>query len=84
MGGSAGRELADISCASHGMIFGGSLMPIGMVDGGTLLRWTLIDKGWTAGEADSQVRRAGFGVGIGVGVTAVVGLLVRWMRSGAM
>ena len=80
--GSAGRELADVSCASHGMLFGGSLMPITIVDGGTLLKWTLIDKGWTAVEADKQVRRAGIGVGIGVGMTAVVGLLLRWMRSG--
>ena len=77
--GSIGRELADVSCASHGMFFDGSLMPLEMVNGGTLLKWMLIGRGWTADEADRQVRRAGIAAGIGVGVTAVVGLLLRWM-----
>lgn len=46
-------------------------MPVGMVDGGTLLKWTLIDKGMSGVEADRQVWRAGIAVGIVLGVTAV-------------
>ena len=64
------------------ILFGGSLMPIKIVDGGTLLKWTLIDKGWTVEAADGQVRRATVGTGVVVGVTALVDLVLRRMRHG--
>lgn len=79
--GSSSRELAGISCASHGMLFAGSLMPVAIVDGGTLLKWTLIDKGWTAEEADKQVQRAGIGTGIIVVGVAMLGILLRRFKS---
>ena len=48
-------------------------MLLAMVDGGTLLKWTLVGKGWTEVAVERQVRRASIGLGIGVVVTAVVG-----------
>ena len=79
--GSANHEFAEISCASHGFIFFGSLLPVPIVDGGTLLKWTLIDKGQTAKEADKQVQRAGIVTGITMVTAAVFGLLVKWLKS---
>lgn len=61
--GSASRELAEISCVSQGLIFFGSLLPVAIVDSGTLLKWSLVDQGQTGEEADRQVRRASIGTG---------------------
>ncbi len=72
--GTAGRELADIACASHGFLFAGSLMPLKIVDGGTLLKWTLIDRGSTVEEADNQVKRAGIAAGLAVALLLLVGI----------
>lgn len=81
--GSPSRELAEISCVSHGFIFFGSLMPISLVDGGTLLKWTLIDKGWDPTEADKQVRRTGIRFVIIVAV-ATIGFLLKWLAGRSM
>ncbi len=78
--GTAGRELADIACASHGFLFAGSLMPLPVVDGGTLLKWTLIDRGSTAEEANWQVKRAGIVAGLTAALLLLVGIgYSRWM-----
>jgi hypothetical protein len=76
--GSANRELAEISCFGQGMIFFGSLLPVATVDGGTLLKWTLVVQGETEEEADRKVKRATMGAGIGLAV-AVAMVAMRFM-----
>ena len=78
--GSTSRELAEISCVSHGFILFGSLMPISLVDGGTLLKWTLIDNGWDPIEADKQVRQTGIGSVI-IAAVAAFGFLLKWLAG---
>jgi len=51
------RELADWSCIGHGFIFAGSLTPLPIVDGGTILKWTLVERGRTPDEADAIVQQ---------------------------
>jgi hypothetical protein len=55
--GSLNRELADISTVSHGMIFAGSLVPLPIVDGGTILKWSLIEEGISEDQAEDHMRR---------------------------
>ena len=78
--GKLGRELAGIACASHGLLFAGSLMPLPVVDGGTLLKWTLIDRGAMAEEADEQVKRAGIMAGLTVALALLLSIgYVLWV-----
>lgn len=68
--GSLNRELADISSASHAFILLGSLAPLPFVDGGTLLKWTLVARGRSPDEADRMVHRTSMAAGavlLGVG-----------------
>ena len=67
----AARELAEISAVSQALIFCGSLLPMAIVDGGTLLKWTLVDRGRTEGEAERQVRRTSWWAAVGLIVAAV-------------
>ena len=46
-----------------------SLLPIPGVDGGPLLKWSLVKNGWSAKDADETVRKVNWGVG-GTAATA--------------
>jgi hypothetical protein len=79
------REAADWSCVGHGFILAGSLMPLPTVDGGTLLKWSLVEHGRPPAEADVCVRGASLAVG---GVASVAGLVAaagrRWLPAAAL
>lgn len=61
---SAMRELAEISCVGHSVIFAGSLLPVPIVDGGTILKWTLVQRGAAPDAADAAVRRTSLSLGL--------------------
>jgi len=46
------HDLAGWSALGHGLIFLGSLLPLPVVDGGSILKWTLVKKGQKEKEAD--------------------------------
>ncbi len=56
---SLSRELADVACLSHGFILTGALIPLPIVDGGVILKWTLVEQGYTPEAADAVVQKAG-------------------------
>jgi hypothetical protein len=73
-GNSIVAELAGWSALGHGLLLIMSLSPIPSVDGGTILKWTLVERGKTEREADEMVRRIDWMMGIGaaiIGVTAI-------------
>ena len=51
------REWMGWSAFGHGLILVAGLLPLPMVDGGTILKWTLVARGKTEAEADALVRR---------------------------
>jgi hypothetical protein len=73
---SLSRELAELSCLSHGFILS-ALIPLPIVDGGTILKWSLVEKGYTLEEADGIVKITGPLV---IGVIAVIGTAVLLFR----
>ncbi len=81
--GSVGRELATWSAAAHGMMLIMSLAPLPIVDGGTILKWTLVARGWTEANAEARARQVGWLVGIVAGVIGL-GLLALhvWILGG--
>ena len=68
-------ELAGWSALGHGLLLIMSLTPLPPVDGGTILKWTLVDRGKTESEADELVRRIDWAIGIGVAIIGV-GMMV--------
>ncbi|HTP01163.1 MAG TPA: hypothetical protein VMJ64_07295 [Anaerolineales bacterium] len=62
------RELAAWSALGHGLLLIMSLFPVPMVDGGTLLKWTLVARGRAPAQADALVRQ----VDQGIAVTAAI------------
>lgn len=73
------RELAEISCASQALIGVMSLMPVPIVDGGTILKWTLVADGRPEEVADQQLKQIAVGISLGLffGTLAIViGLLL--------
>jgi hypothetical protein len=81
--GSVARELAAWSAAAHGMMLVMSLAPLPIVDGGTILKWTLVARGWSEAAAEATARRVGWLVGITAGLLGL-GLLVLhvWIIGG--
>ena len=71
-GNSIARELAAWSAVGHGLLFIMSLAPLPFVDGGTILKWTLVARGRTVTEADEIVRRVDWVMGIVAGIVGVV------------
>jgi hypothetical protein len=80
--GSVAREVVEWSCIGHGLILGGSLAPLPIVDGGSILKWTLVEQGKTPEEADAVVKQANMGLGVAA-TTASVGLAAkrRWLPA---
>lgn len=81
-GGSAARLVADWSCIGHGMILAGSLTPLLLVDGGTILKWTLVERGRTPAQADAAIRRLNLVIGA-MAVTAgmVLAMQHHWLLA---
>ncbi len=80
--GTVGREVADWSLLGHGLILAGSLTPLPIVDGGSILKWTLVERGRTPAEADLIVERSS--IVLGAAATAgAVGLAIgrRWLPA---
>ncbi len=71
-GNSIAWELAAWSAVGHGLLLIMSLAPVPIVDGGTLLKWTLVARGKTVTEADEIVRRVDWVMGIVAGIVGVV------------
>ena len=69
--GSLAREIAGWSCLGHGFILGGSLIPLPIVDGGTMLKWTLVERGRTPEQADEVVQQVDLSLGTALTVTGV-------------
>ena len=77
------RELAAWSAIGHGLLLIISLSPLPPVDGGTILKWTLVAKGRTEAAADEIVRRVNWAMGIVAGIIGV-GLIALQMWLAAM
>ncbi len=69
---SVAMELAAWSVIGHGFILAGCLLPLPFVDAGTILKWTLVEKGKTKAEADEVLRRANWLLGLVGGIIGLV------------
>jgi len=63
--GSLSHDLAEASLAGHSMILLGSIAPVPVVDGGTILKWKLVEAGQSTEQADRTVHKTSLGLGAG-------------------
>lgn len=76
------RELADLFCAGNGFLVPASLVPLPFVDGGTILKWTLVEQGRSEAEADALIRRIDGAVGIAAASAGTLALARGWRLAG--
>jgi hypothetical protein len=82
---SVARELAATSAIGHAWLFIMSLMPVPLVDGGTLMKWTLVAHGQTESEADETVRRVDWALALTGGISGVLLIAMRrWAAGGIL
>jgi hypothetical protein len=77
-GNSLARELAGWFTLGHWAQLVMSLTPVPVVDGGTILKWTLVARGKTPAEADQAVRRVDWVLGASA---SLAGLSLTAMRK---
>lgn len=65
---SMAREVVGWSTIGHGLILAGSLAPLPIVDGGSILKWSLVENGQTPQAADRVVEQSGIATGIAAGI----------------
>ncbi|MCB0107695.1 MAG: hypothetical protein KDE53_17360 [Caldilineaceae bacterium] len=82
--GSTGHELAEASLAAHSFILVSSLTPLPIVDGGTILKWKLVEAGQSPAQADQVVQETAVGLSVALlGLGALAGLCEKrkWVGS---
>lgn len=82
--GSLVRELSGWSLLGHTLILIGSLAPLPIVDGGSILKWTLVERGQTPSQADDTIRRIDLVLGILAAISGAALLLMRFWIAGLL
>jgi hypothetical protein len=76
------RELAGWSCLGHAFILSAALAPLPFVDGGAILKWTLVERGRTPEEAGETVKQASLAVGAtALSAGAALATKRRWLPA---
>jgi len=81
--GSLPRYAADFALGTNSFIATIALLPIPGIDGGPILKWSLVDRGQTPEQADATVKKVNLAMGSGLGIAAGVALMKRRRWLGA-
>jgi len=82
---SMAREVVDWSIIGHGLILAGSVAPLPIVDGGSILKWSLVENGQTPQAADRMVEKSGIAAGIAAGAAgAGFAARRRWLPAAGL
>ena len=82
--GSVAREVTDAAAGMNLLLSTASLLPIPGIDGGPILKWSLVDSGRSVTEADALVKRADLVVGASLGAAAGMAIKRRRKFLGAI
>jgi hypothetical protein len=82
---STSHDLAEVSLVGHGFILLGSIALLPMVDGGTILKWKLVEAGQPPEQADQTVRKTSLGLGSALlGLGALLGFVRKRKFAGGL
>ncbi len=82
--GTVARDVAGAAVGMNAFLCTVSLLPIPGIDGGPILKWSLVERGRSVSEADQVVRNVNKALGSGMGVAAGVTLRRRRWFAGAL
>jgi hypothetical protein len=83
--GSLSHDLAEVSLIGHSVILLGSMAPVPVVDGGTILKWKLVEAGRSPEQADRMVHKTSLGLGAAVlGLSILVGIFIKRKAAGGL
>ncbi len=82
--GSAARDAADVAVGTNAFLCTMSLLPIPGIDGGPILKWTLVGRGCTPAQADQTVQKVNGAVGAGLAAASAVAFKRRRHFWGAL
>jgi Zn-dependent protease len=72
--GTVAGDVATAAVSMNAFLLSVSLLPIPGIDGGPILKWSLVDRGATPEEADERVKDVNRVVGVGLGIAASIAL----------
>jgi hypothetical protein len=70
--GSTARDVADAAVATNAFLPAVGLLPIPGIDGGPILKWSLVEKGYTPRQADEAVRKVDGALGVGLALAGAL------------
>ena len=73
---SSRHDFLNLAALANGLTCLGSLYPLPIIDGGTLLKWSLVDGGTSPSEADSVVQKTN----LVLGAAGLIGFLIAGKR----
>lgn len=82
--GSTGREVADAAVRMNLFLSTASLLPIPGIDGGPILKWALVERGYTKSDANEAVKAVDRVLGVGLGAATGVAVKKRRWLMGAI
>jgi Zn-dependent protease len=83
--GSGLRDMANAAVGMNVFLCTASLLPIPGIDGGPILKWSLVERGSTPAEADETMQRVDRILGGGLGLAAFAALRKRrWFLGGLL
>jgi hypothetical protein len=82
--GSAARDVADAAAATNAFLPAVGLLPIPGIDGGPILKWSLVKKGHSPQEADVLVRKVDGALGVGLALAGALSFRKRRPLLGAL
>jgi Zn-dependent protease len=81
--GSTCREAANTAVGMNAFLVVSGMQPLPFLDGGPVLKWSLVKRGYTRAQADRVVRAANGATGIALGTASAVLLKKRkWFAGG--
>jgi len=79
------RDMANAFVGTNAFLPAVGLLPIPGIDGGPILKWSLVEKGKTPKEADKIVRKVDGGLGILLTLAGVLSFIERrWLVGGLL
>lgn len=79
------RELIDMVENTNAFLAGVGMLPIPGIDGGPILKWSLVERGCTIEQADQAVRKVDGVLGVALGGVGALALKRRrWLEGGLM
>ncbi len=76
------HEVLGWSALANALILGGSLIPLPFVDAGSILKWTLVERGLSEGAAERIVLQVNLGLGAAAAATGAGLVAARRRRAG--